>query len=208
MDENIPTATRYVGVYDNGETKVRGLEVRRRDTTKYVKKMQNEMLSVLAKARTIAEIQDLLPEALAVVKKYVEELRGGNVSPFDLVVRRHISKDPYEYANRSINAIVSQTLAESGVQLSAGESVEYIITDASGKKDPQKAKPLALYALDDGYDIKKYSELICDAAETVLEPFGYTAEKLTAMIDPPKLSVTAQRKAHRMALMSRQLSFL
>jgi DNA polymerase elongation subunit (family B) len=208
MDENIPTATRYVGVYDNGEMKVRGLEVRRRDTTKYVRKMQNEMLGVLAKARTIAEMKDLLPEALDVVKKYVEELRGGNVSPFDLVIRRHISKDPYEYANRNINAIVSQTLAESGVQLSAGESVEYIITDASGKRDPQKAKPLALYALDDGYDVKKYSELICDAAETVLGPFGYSAERLRDMVDPPKISVTAQRKAHRLAVMSRQLSFL
>ncbi|MHB1050303.1 MAG: DNA polymerase domain-containing protein, partial [Bacteroidota bacterium] len=208
MDENIPTATRYVGVYDNGEMKVRGLEVRRRDTTKYVRKMQNEMLGVLAKARTIAEMKDLLPEALEVVKKYAEELRGGNVSPFDLVIRRHISKDPYEYANRNINAIVSQTLAESGVQLSAGESVEYIITDASGKRDPQKAKPLALYALDDGYDVKKYCEMICDAAETVLGPFGYSAERLRDMVDPPKLSVTAQRKAHRLAVMSRQLSFL
>lgn len=208
MDENIPTATRYAGVYDNGDMKVRGLEVRRRDTTKYVKKMQNELLGILAAARTIAEIKDLLPEALQVVRKYVDQLRGGNVSPFDLVIRRHISKDPYEYANRSINAIVSQTLAESGVTLSAGESVEYIITDASGKKDPQKAKPLALYALDDGYDIRKYSELICDAADTVLAPFGYTAERLFEMVHPPKPAAAKRRKPDRLPVMNRQLSFL
>ncbi|MBI2429995.1 MAG: hypothetical protein HYV29_14595, partial [Ignavibacteriales bacterium] len=47
MDESIPTATRYVGAYENGEMKIRGLEVRRRDTTRYVKKMQYEMLELL-----------------------------------------------------------------------------------------------------------------------------------------------------------------
>jgi DNA polymerase elongation subunit (family B) len=178
MDDDITTATRYVGSYENGEMKVRGLEVRRHDTCKYVKKMQQEMLDVLSSARSIAEIKFRLPDVIAVVKRYIDQLNEGNVSPFELVIRRRISKDPYEYANKSINAVVSQTLAEAGVTLAAGESIEYIITDASGKKDPQKAKPLALYALDDGYDAKKYSEFIFDAAETLLQPFGYTRKEL------------------------------
>ncbi len=178
MDEDITTATRYVGTYENGEMKVRGLEVRRHDTCKYVKKMQQEMLDVLSSARSIAEIKFRLPDVIAVVKRYIDQLNEGNVSPFELVIRRRISKDPYEYANKSINAVVSQTLAEAGVTLAAGESIEYIITDASGKKDPQKAKPLALYALDDGYDAKKYTEFIFDAAETLLQPFGYTRKEL------------------------------
>lgn len=178
MDEDITTATRYVGTYENGEMKVRGLEVRRHDTCKYVKKMQQEMLDVLSSARSITEIKFRLPDVIAVVKRYIDQLNDGNVSPFELVIRRRISKDPYEYANKSINAIVSQTLAEAGVTLAAGESIEYIITDASGKKDPQKAKPLALYALDDGYDAKKYAEFIFDAAETLLQPFGYTRKEL------------------------------
>jgi DNA polymerase elongation subunit (family B) len=178
MDEDITTATRYVGAYENGEMKVRGLEVRRHDTCKYVKKMQQEMLDVFSSARSIAEIKFRLPDVIAVVKRYIDQLNEGNVSPFELVIRRRISKDPYEYTNKSINAVVSQTLAEAGVTLAAGESIEYIITDASGKRDPQKAKPLALYALDDGYDAKKYSEFIFDAAETLLQPFGYTRKEL------------------------------
>jgi len=178
MDEDITTATRYVGTYENGEMKVRGLEVRRHDTCKYVKKMQQEMFDVLSSARSIAEIKFRLPDVIAVVKRYIDQLNEGNVSPFELVIRRRISKDPYDYANKSINAVVSQTLAEAGVTLAAGESIEYIITDASGKKDPQKAKPLALYALDDGYDAKKYGEFIFDAAETLLQPFGYTRKEL------------------------------
>ena len=184
MDEDIPTATRYVGTYDTGEMKIRGLEVRRHDTCRYIKKMQNEMLEQMRQYRTVTDIRDHLPDMLAIVKRYVDELYHGVVQPLDLVIRRHISKDPYEYANRSINAIVSQTLDEAGVKLSAGESIEYIITDASGKKDPQKAKPLALYALHDGYDPQKYAEFLFDAAETLLQPFGYTAKKLYDELDP------------------------
>ena len=105
-------------------------------------------------------------------------MKQGNVSPFELIIRRSISKDPYEYENNSINAIVSQTLADAGVHLMAGESIQYIITDSTGKKDPMKAKPLALYALDDGYDAEKYSEMVLEAAETLLEPLGYSKELL------------------------------
>ncbi|HLP17190.1 MAG TPA: DNA polymerase domain-containing protein [Bacteroidota bacterium] len=178
MDEDIPTATRYVGTYDTGEMKVRGIEVRRRDTPKYVKHAQQAMLDVLKQARTMKEFEYLVPEALDAAKAFVDALYRGTASPYDLIIKRHISKDPFEYENRSINAIVSQTLVEAGVKLSPGESIEYIITDASGKRDPRKASPLALYALDDGYDADKYADFVIEAVETMLEPLGYSKEKI------------------------------
>jgi DNA polymerase-2 len=178
MDEAIPTATRYVGTYDTGETKIRGIEVRRRDTPKYVKRLQEEMLDLMSKAESIEGVKSMLPELLDIVKEKIVELQSGKVDPLQLIIKRHISKDPFEYSNRSINAIVSQTLSEAGVHLSPGEGIEYIITDATGKRDPMKAKPLALYALHDGYDADKYSEFVLQAAETLLEPFGYSLEVL------------------------------
>ncbi|MGE5313322.1 MAG: DNA polymerase domain-containing protein [Acidobacteriota bacterium] len=181
MDEEIPTATRYVGTYDTGEMKIRGIEVRRRDTCKYVKHAQQAMLDVFRQARTIREFEYLVPEALDAVKPFIDALYRGTASPYDLIIRRHISKDPFEYENRSINAIVSQTLVEAGVKLSPGESIEYIITDATGKRDPRKASPLALYALDDGYDADKYADFVIESVETMLEPLGYTKEKIRMM---------------------------
>ena len=178
MDEEIPTATRYVGVYDTDAMKVRGIEVRRRDVPKYVQRAQEAMLDVLVPAEDVAAVRRLVPEVLATAKRFVEDLKQGNVPPFELIIRRTISKDPYEYENNSMNATVSQALAEAGVKLMPGESIQYIITDATGKKDPAKAKPLALYALDDGYDAEKYSEMVLDAAETLLHPLGYTKESL------------------------------
>jgi len=178
MDEDIPTATRYVGTYDTGEMKIRGIEVRRRDTPKYVKRAQQAMLDILKQARTMKEFEYLVPEALDAARVFIDDLYRGTVSPYELIIKRHISRDPFEYSNRSINAIVSQTLAEAGVKLSPGEAIEYIITDATGKRDPRKASPLALYALDDGYDADKYADFVIEAVETMLEPLGYSKEKI------------------------------
>jgi len=44
---------------------------------------------------------------------------------------------------------------------------------------------VALYALDDGYDIGKYTEMALKAAETLLFPFGYDAVKLKELWCPP-----------------------
>jgi len=193
MDEEIPTATRYVGLYDTDEFKVRGIEVRRRDVPKYVQRAQHAMLNVFSKANDVAGVRALVPDVLDVAEQFIQDLKQGNVSPFELIIRRSISKDPYEYENNSINAIVSQTLADAGVHLMAGESIQYIITDSTGKKDPMKAKPLALYALDDGYDAEKYSEMVLEAAETLLEPLGYSRETLKEHLG--MLSVSEKRKA-------------
>jgi DNA polymerase elongation subunit (family B) len=74
------------------------------------------------------------------------------------------------------------------VHLSAGESIEFIIIDQSGKKKPEKAKPIALYAFEDGYDIEQYTELALRAVETLFFPFGYDINRLKVYfnINQPK----------------------
>ncbi len=181
MDPRIPTANRYVGWYTNNEIKIRGVEIRRRDTPVFVKRMQGEMLQIMGKAATVAEVEKLVPELLAKAGDFLALLRSGRANPLELVVRQHISREPEEYANNSANAVVARALDEAGVRLAPGEMVEYIIVDASGKKKPEKAKPVALYAFEDGYDIDKYTELALKAVETLLLPFGYDRTKLKAL---------------------------
>ncbi|MFQ5799605.1 MAG: hypothetical protein ACE5H0_13060, partial [Bacteroidota bacterium] len=105
-------------------------------------------------------------------------LRSGHANPMDLVIRRHLSQEADEYTNNSVNALVAKMVDELGVHLAPGEMLEYIIIDQSGKKRPEKAKPLALYAFEDGYDIEKYTELLLKAAETILLPLGRNLERL------------------------------
>ncbi len=181
MDPRIPTANRYVGWYANNEIKIRGVEIRRRDTPVFIKRMQGEMLQIMGTAATVADVEKLVPDLLAKAGEFLATLRSGQANPLELVVRRHISREPEEYENNSANAVVARALDEAGIHLEPGEMVEYIIVDASGKKKPEKAKAVALYAFEDGYDIGKYSEMALKAVETLLLPFGYDCEKLRTL---------------------------
>jgi len=178
QDPVTTTANRYVGWYRHGEVKIRGIEARRHDTPKFIKQMQARMLECMSKAGNVKEIEALVPELLDIASTFVSVLRSGKANPMELVLRRNITKEPQEYTNNSITAVVSKLVEEMGVKLSAGESIQFIIIDQSGKKKPEKAKPLALYAFEDGYDIEQYTEFALKAIETLLSPFGYDVEKL------------------------------
>lgn len=184
MDPVLPTGTRYVGTYTHGETKIRGIESRRRDTPRFVKRMQNDLLALMAARHDVASIRASLPALLEVVDGYLTALRSGSVNPMELVLRRHITKEADEYMNNSVSAAVTRLVADTGIHLAAGEAIEYIIVDASGKRRPEKAKPVSLYAFEDGYDIEKYSAMVIDAAATLLSPMGQTREALSAALLP------------------------
>ena len=64
----IGVLNRYYGVMENGKVKIRGLEVRRRDTPRFVYDAQMEMIKVLANANNPREFIERIPEALNVVK--------------------------------------------------------------------------------------------------------------------------------------------
>jgi DNA polymerase elongation subunit (family B) len=185
MDPRIPTASKYVGWYETNEIKIRGIEMRRRDTPVFIKRMQGEMLQIMGSARDVRGVADLVPAVLARAAEHIAVLQSGRADPLELVIRRHISQEAEEYANRSMSAEVALALQETGIRLAPGEMIEYVIVDATGRKKPEKAKPLALYAMDDGYDIEKYTEMALKAAETLLQPFGYDTEKLREALGIP-----------------------
>jgi DNA polymerase-2 len=194
MDPDITTANRYVGWYHHDEIKIRGIEARRRDTPKFIKTMQTAMLNRMSGAHNVEDVRRLVPDLLEIVRNAVAVLRSGKANPMELVLRRHITKEADEYTNNSLSAVVAKLVQEMGVPLAAGESIEFIILDQSGKKRPEKAKPLALYAFEDGYDIEQYTEFTLKAAETLLFPFGYDVQ---ALKDELGLTPLVQKKVSR-----------
>ncbi|MBP1678116.1 MAG: polB [Bacteroidetes bacterium] len=193
MDPRIPTANKYVGWYESNEIKIRGVEMRRRDTPVFIKRMQGEMLQILGCAQSVADVGQLVPEVLAKAEEHIRRLQGGQADPMELVVRRHITREPDGYANRSASAEVAKALQETGITLAPGEMIEYVIVDASGKRKPEKARPLALYSMDDGYDIAAYMTMALKAVETLLLPFGYDLTALEARFAPPAAAERRRR---------------
>ncbi len=203
QDPAITTANRYVGGYKHGDIKIRGIETRRRDVPKFIKNLQKALLDCMAAAHNVKEVEAMVPELLEIARRHIAILQSGKANPMELVLRRHITKEADEYSNNSISAVVSKMVEEMGVHLSAGEMIEFIILDQTGKKKPEKAKPLALYAFEDGYDIEQYTEFALKAVETLLLPFGYDMERLKTHFASPSARKIPLRKNSQSILLQR-----
>jgi hypothetical protein len=59
--------------------KIRGVMARNGDTPEYVRRMQQELFDVLAKARSLDELSTIEPMAREVRKKYMRELEDVDV---------------------------------------------------------------------------------------------------------------------------------
>jgi len=159
---------RYFGAFEDGELKVRGIALRRRDTPPLIKSMQSELLNALAGARGAPERRALAGSLAEIVEGYRDRLRTGQVRAAELAVSFHLSKRPEEYKADSPHALAAKALRAAGLRLNPGETVRYVIASA---RDPVKAwrvTPLALLEGGLEYDERKYLELLERAADEIL----------------------------------------
>jgi len=68
VNPRIPVPNRYFGVFQSGEIKVRGIELRRHDTPVLVKEMQEDILEIMAQAKSVENIRERLPELRTIIR--------------------------------------------------------------------------------------------------------------------------------------------
>ena len=175
MHPNIGVLNRYYGVMENGKIKVRGLEARRRDTPPFVRNAQTEMLEVLAEAKDSRGFQEKIPDALKVLRGYREKLLAGDVSIWDLIVTKHLSKDPKRYRQMASQVIAAKQLMKEGAEVAAGKNVRFIFTSAYNKRYERRVTAEELIEKNTNSDVKKYLLLLYASAASMLSPFGYSA---------------------------------
>jgi DNA polymerase II len=183
-------ANRYFGVFQNGEIKVRGIATRRHDTPPWIAGVQMELLEILARA---AEPEDALPEAVALLRRRLGELRTGRVPLAQLLLSLRLTREVEEYRSPSPGARAARQLKELGKIVKPGQRVRFLYT--LGRPGvyawdlPCKPDPVVL-------DFARYKELLFRAAAEVLGPFGAPEESLEVLLTSPKvLSITPGRKA-------------
>lgn len=177
---------RFWGVFQSGQMKVRGLEVRRSDTPPFIKEAQNRMMEVLGRAKDMKDYESRIPQAIEVLADYRERLKERQVPLRDLVITRNLSQNPRSYQKATLAAIVSQELLARGVKLDPGESIQYIITQARDKDPAGRARAYATMTAEHSYDVEKYTELLLKAGESLLSLFGYDFRRLVLMTDRSK----------------------
>lgn len=168
---DVPVLNHYWGVTYDGEVKVRGIEIRRRDAPKIVKAFQKEIIDTLSSAESICEFMDFLSVAKQKYKEYCARLDSGEVDPDELTIVNRISKRPEEYKVNSYQALAARQLKRIGIQIEPGQKVEYILRNASAKKAEKRVILRSEFDSQNRmYDKEKYKELLKRSFENVI-PF-------------------------------------
>jgi DNA polymerase-2 len=170
-DPRIPVLNRYYGVFQNGKLKLRGIDLRKHDTPGIVRRCQSDMLTLLAKAENFEEFKALIPEALTVVKSYVNLIQHGAVPVEDLTVEKRLSKNPNEYRNMVPQSIAAQHLVGEGMEAHAGQTISYILTYDKSRITQNRAIPTELMNEDSNFDSKRYVDLLLSSTTNLLLPF-------------------------------------
>ncbi|MFX0145839.1 MAG: DNA polymerase domain-containing protein [Candidatus Hodarchaeota archaeon] len=174
-EPDIPALSHYWGIKSNGEIKVRGIEVRRRDMPKIVKDAQYAFIDVFQGAMTVDEFKKRISEAKKKLFEYVERVYSGKVSRDDLTIKQKLSRSPNQYKVNSYQAVAARQLERSGVIASAGKNVRYIILNADADPNFPEKKVILSDLYDEKkheYDRKKYVELLKRAFENIF-PFEF-----------------------------------
>lgn len=178
QDPRLPVANRYFGVFRDGEIKMRGIETRRHDTPPFVKRAQNEMIEILAQATNRAEYRARLTDVLDLAAGVLDALHVGQI-PFDeLIITQRLSRLPTAYRTNHLNALVARQLLASGVELAAGERIQYVILDNRARVPSDRVRPLEQLDGSLAYDAARYAELFLRSLTTLLACVGVSQSRL------------------------------
>ena len=174
QDARISVANRYFGVFQDGSTKERGIELRRQDTPLFVAKAQRKILNILAQAEDARGLPFYLPKIRALVDERLNALRNGRVPLEDLIVRQRLSRELDEYRTPSPAARAAAQLKEIGRNLRPGQSVRLLFMRGESNVRawdlPEAPNPAEI-------DLVYYRKLLLEAVNTILEPIQ-ESEKL------------------------------
>jgi DNA polymerase elongation subunit (family B) len=169
---------RYYGVFDDGEVKVRGIELRRRDTPQHFCVVQEAIIDCLAGAGNAGEFVKKIPPVIELLRGFARDILAGNVDPMDMVFTCRVSRELHEYLAFSNQVAALTQLEAHGYHIRAGQKVNYLVTNA-GSRDPwERVRVLGFMDGGEEYDREYYLKYLCRCAESMLLPFGYTEEKL------------------------------
>ncbi len=180
---------RYYGLLEDGSLKVRGIEMRMHNIPGIIWAYQKDVLEVFSRSQNIMEFHDSLGETFNILRRYIENLRNKGVNPEDLIFSVFVTKSLGDYrVNNFVNAALKH-LRREGVELFPGQVVRYIVTDQRSRRYFEKVSIAEDFEEEDSYDSEFYRSRLIKATESLLLPFGYTAECIEQILCGQKQSI-------------------
>ncbi|MFX0062291.1 MAG: DNA polymerase domain-containing protein [Candidatus Hermodarchaeota archaeon] len=169
-EPEIGSLNRYYGLKTSGTLRIRGIELRKSSSPPFIKKLQQDLLKILAKARDRDQFKVQSLYAREIVKKRIVQLKRGIVPLEELLITTRLSRSPQEYVTNSRSAIAARQLTELGFNAEPGMKLRYLITDAQAKEATKRVKVEHLLAEDELYDVAEYRKLCLKAYEELIPP--------------------------------------
>lgn len=164
-DARVPVPNQYFGAFQDGTLKYRGIELRRRDTTLWVRKIQLKALEVLAQADSPQEFADYVPEVMKFVEHAKQELRSGRVPIDELIIHQKLSRGVEAYKTPSPAARAARQLQAHGRQFAPGQSMEFLFArNLSGVHAVELGIPTDHQSI----NFKRYCRLLDQAIQSVV----------------------------------------
>jgi DNA polymerase elongation subunit (family B) len=178
-DEKTEALKHYYGITQEGDLVVRGIEIRRHDIPNFIKQFQTELLFTLFDCKGSNEVVNKGYEnALLLVTKAIDRIMTAeDITQQDLVISKLLRQDIEKYKSLfpHVSAAIQLSSSRDGRYPTKGDTINYIYTNTQHKNPLLRIA--ALDSEDKGktpnYDKEKYREMILDAVETVLGPFGF-----------------------------------
>jgi DNA polymerase-2 len=170
VDERIPVANRYFGVFQDGSLKMRGIEARRRDTPPFIAETQLAILELLAQAQDADQLPEYLPRILDLLRRKLRELHNRRIPIEALLVTQKLSRELDKYRSPSPAARAAAQLASVAKPLGPGQAVRFIYMrgwpGVHAWDLPEPPNPKAV-------DVKRYRTLLLRAVATITDqPLG------------------------------------
>ena len=167
-----PVPNRYYGVFQNGKSKIRGIQSRRRDSPPIVRRFQKKVLQELSPAKNRKEFHQRMRNTPEILKQAIKEI------PEDLealVIKQRINKR--EYRANTPQKIIMRQRRKAGIITHPGQTIEYIIRDSKAK-NPYHRYSCHKDPMDLRVDIKKYEAILIKSLEDMLIPFKVTEKAI------------------------------
>ena len=171
----IAAITRFFGAYINGDYKIRGIHLRRRDTPFAIKKMQEEQILVFGKANNAFEFKQKIPLAIGKMKEWIGKLNNDLIPVEHLKIKKVVSKSLEEYKVNCAQKAVLKQLKQQGTEIFPGESINFVYTNTNSPKYINRVK---VFDKNLKIDKEKYKELFIRATHEMLNFSGLTKKKL------------------------------
>ncbi len=162
-------ANRYFGIFQSGEIKCRGIELRRHDTPVFITELQQEALKILAQCPGNDDLQEYSNRIRLLAARRMDDLRHGRIPPEKLLIRQTLSRAVSEYKVPSPAAIAASQLEQAGKFLRPGQIVQFIYTLG---EPGVRAWDLLESFNPRTINISPYKTLLNQAMETIIKSFG------------------------------------